>query len=43
MTYELLNGLASAEVEQVLELGSRMIVPRGTSLFRLGDPPITFS
>jgi CRP/FNR family cyclic AMP-dependent transcriptional regulator len=38
MAHELLNGLSSAEVEQVLELGTRMIVPRGTSLFRLGDP-----
>jgi CRP-like cAMP-binding protein len=38
MTYELLNGLASAEVEQVLELGSRLIVPSGTPLFRLGEP-----
>ena len=38
MTYELLNGLAPAEVEQVLELGSRLIVPSGTPLFRLGEP-----
>jgi CRP-like cAMP-binding protein len=38
MTYELLNGLASAEAEQVLGLGSRLSVPGGTPLFRLGDP-----
>ena len=38
MAHELLNGLSSAEVEQVLEIGTRMSVPRGTSLFRLGDP-----
>ena len=37
MTYELLNGLTSAEVERVLELGARMIVPSGAPLFRLGD------
>ncbi len=38
MTHELVNGLSSAEVEQVLGLGTRMIVPGGTSLFQLGDP-----
>jgi len=38
MTHELLNGLSSAEAEQVLALGARVIVPSGTSLFRLGDP-----
>lgn len=38
MAHELLNGLSSAEVAQVLELGQRLIVPSGTSLFRLGDP-----
>ena len=38
MTHELLNGLSSAEVEQVLALGTRVIVPGGTSLFQLGDP-----
>ncbi|MGB3574741.1 MAG: cyclic nucleotide-binding domain-containing protein, partial [Candidatus Sulfotelmatobacter sp.] len=38
MTHELLNGLSSAEVEQVLELGTRLIVATGTSLFRLGEP-----
>ncbi len=38
MTYELLNGLASVEVEQVLGLGSRLSLPSGTPLFRLGDP-----
>ena len=38
MTHELLNGISSAEAEQVLKLGTRMVVPAGTSLFRLGDP-----
>ncbi len=38
MTYELLNGLAPAEVEQVLGLGNRLNFPAGTPLFRLGDP-----
>jgi CRP-like cAMP-binding protein len=38
MTSELLNGLSSAEAEQVLKLGTRIIVPAGTSLFQLGDP-----
>jgi CRP-like cAMP-binding protein len=38
MSYELLNGLSPAEVEQILELGTRLIVPSGTLLFRLGDP-----
>jgi CRP-like cAMP-binding protein len=38
MKHELLNGLSSAEVEQVLEFGTKLIVPSGTSLFRLGDP-----
>jgi CRP-like cAMP-binding protein len=38
MTYELLNGLTSAETKRVLELGTRLIVPAGTELFRLGDP-----
>ena len=38
MTHELLNGLSSAEIEQVLGLGTRLTVPSGTSLFRLGDP-----
>ena len=38
MPYELLNGLSPAEGEQILELGSRLIVPSGTLLFRLGDP-----
>ena len=38
MVHELLNGLSSAEAEQVLKLGTRMVVPAGTSLFRLGDP-----
>ena len=38
MTHDLLNGLSPADVEQVLALGTRMIVPSGTSLFQLGDP-----
>ncbi|MGP8253839.1 MAG: cyclic nucleotide-binding domain-containing protein [Terracidiphilus sp.] len=38
MTFELLSGIAPAEVEQVLELGSRLVVPSGTALFRLGEP-----
>ena len=38
MPYELLNGLSPVEAEQILELGTRLIVPSGTLLFRLGDP-----
>jgi len=38
MTHELLNGLSPVEAEQVLELGTKLIVASGTSLFRLGDP-----
>jgi CRP/FNR family transcriptional regulator, cyclic AMP receptor protein len=38
MAHELLDGLSPAESQQILELGSRMIVPAGTSLFQLGDP-----
>jgi CRP-like cAMP-binding protein len=38
MAHELLNGISSAEAEQVLKLGTRMVVPAGTTLFRLGDP-----
>ncbi|HMK22222.1 MAG TPA: cyclic nucleotide-binding domain-containing protein [Terriglobales bacterium] len=38
MVHELLNGLSPAEAEQVLTLGSRLILPSGTSLFQLGDP-----
>jgi CRP-like cAMP-binding protein len=37
MRHELLNGLSSAEAEQALSLGTRVIVPSGTSLFKLGD------
>ena len=37
MAHELLNGLSSTEVEQILELGTRLVVPSGTLLFRLGD------
>jgi CRP-like cAMP-binding protein len=35
---ELLNNLSSSEAEQVLELGTRITLPKGTSLFQLGDP-----
>ncbi|HUV68301.1 MAG TPA: cyclic nucleotide-binding domain-containing protein [Terracidiphilus sp.] len=38
MAYELLNGLSPSEVDQVLALGTRVTVPSGGSLFRLGDP-----
>ena len=38
MTHELLNGLSPVQAEQVLELGTKLIVPSGASLFRLGDP-----
>ena len=37
MAHELLNGISSAEAEQVLKLGTKVLVPAGTSLFRLGD------
>ncbi len=37
MTHELLNGLSSAEGEQVLKLGHRVIVPSEATLFQLGD------
>ncbi len=38
MAFELLNGLTSAEVDQILGLGARLVIPSGDSLFRLGDP-----
>ena len=38
MTHELLNGISSTEAEQVLKLGTRIVILAGTSLFRLGDP-----
>ncbi len=38
MTHELLIGLSSAEMDQVLGLGTRLTVPSGSSLFHLGDP-----
>ncbi len=38
MDHELLNGLSPAEVEQVIALGTRILVPSGGSLFRLGEP-----
>jgi len=38
MDHELLNGLSPAEVEQVMALGTRVTVPSGGTLFRLGDP-----
>jgi CRP-like cAMP-binding protein len=37
MAHELLNGLSPAEVEGILALGTKLIVPSGTSLFQLGD------
>ena len=37
MDHELLNGLSPAEVEQVMALGARSLVPSGGTLFRLGD------
>jgi len=37
VTHELLKGLSSAEAEQVLGLGTKLIVPSRTKLFRLGD------
>ena len=37
MVHELLQDLAPNEAEQVLALGSRMTIPSGGSLFRLGD------
>ena len=37
MEHELLKGLSPTEVEQVLPLGTRITVPSGGSLFRLGD------
>ena len=38
MVHELLNGLSPEETEQVLALGTKITVPCGSSLFRLGDP-----
>lgn len=35
---ELLKDLTAEEIQQVLALGSRMTLPSGASLFRLGDP-----
>jgi CRP-like cAMP-binding protein len=37
MDHELLKGLSSSEVEQVLKCGTKVVIPSGTSLFRLGD------
>ncbi len=37
MAHDLLNNLTAAEAAQVLELGTRLIVPGGTLLFRLGE------
>jgi CRP-like cAMP-binding protein len=37
MTHSLLNGLSQVESDQVLATGSRITVPSGGSLFRLGD------
>ena len=38
MAYELLNGLSPVEADQVLALGTRVLVPSGGFLLRLGDP-----
>lgn len=38
MTHDLLSGFSPSEVERVLALGTRRIIPTGASLFRLGDP-----
>jgi CRP-like cAMP-binding protein len=38
MQHELMAGLSSAEIEQVMALGTRITVPSGGSLFKLGDP-----
>jgi CRP/FNR family transcriptional regulator, cyclic AMP receptor protein len=38
MRYELLNGLAAEDAEQVLRLGSTLRIAAGTPLFRLGEP-----
>lgn len=38
MVHELLKGLSPEQTEQVLALGSRITVPCGGTLFRLGDP-----
>ncbi len=38
MTHDLLSGFSPSEVEQVLALGTRRIIPTGAFLFRLGDP-----
>ena len=37
MVYTLLQGLSPAETDEVLALGSRVTVPSGGSLFRLGE------
>jgi len=37
MVYTLLQGLSPAETDEVLALGSRIAVPSGGSLFRLGE------
>lgn len=37
MAHELLQGLAPADAEKVLSLGTRKKIAAGTSLFRLGD------
>jgi len=37
-TNELLSGVSAAEVGRVLPLGTRMTLPSGATLFRLGDP-----
>jgi CRP-like cAMP-binding protein len=37
MTHELLSGFSSSEVERILAIGTRQIIPVGATLFRLGD------
>ena len=38
MQHELFIGLSPSEVDQVMALSTRLTVPHGGSLFRLGDP-----
>ena len=38
MDHELLSGLSPTQVEEVIALGTRKLVPSGSSLFRLGEP-----
>jgi CRP-like cAMP-binding protein len=38
MQHELLSGLSSSEADDVMALGTRITVPSGGLLFKLGDP-----